>query len=408
METLELRLALSGLSLLYNGQTVNDGDTISLGAAGFDDFEFKLAADADANSEVLGKDCVHVTRFELPSQFNHRTTPIGCLPAGATQDIDLAIASLENIESDAYEFLVEYENGGEDEQIAFTAMLEVTEDSMRIPGDTNNDMEVNFADFLVMSGNFNQEVTDGYKSGDFDNSGSVDFSDFLQVSNNFGKSFAADSLSDLFDRINPEALDDALKARADLYVVDQDTRLVVDAVDGVLGNDISQFLDRDVPGRVPNLEALTARLLDPPIAGNVTFNADGSFDYVPAFEQIGSVEFTYIPADAFGETQPETVNITIVSEFTFNTAVKDRYFADQDAVLIVDANRGLLANDNDEADPLSAALFEQPQNGSVIINKDGSFVYTPAANFSGIDRFSYMAHDTLFTSQPATVEVIVI
>lgn len=51
---------------------------------------------------------------------------------------------------------------------------------------------------------------------------------------------------------------------------------------------------------------------------------------------------------------------------------------------------GLLANDSDlENDPFTAQLTSGPGNGSVAINPDGSFTYTPAQGFSGTDTFVY-------------------
>ena len=51
-------------------------------------------------------------------------------------------------------------------------------------GDANLDQQVEFGDFLVLSGNFSREV--GWASGDFDGSGRAEFADFLLLSANFG------------------------------------------------------------------------------------------------------------------------------------------------------------------------------------------------------------------------------
>src|SRR5262249_52852267 len=41
------------------------------------------------------------------------------------------------------------------------------------------------------------------------------------------------------------------------------------------------------------------------------------------------------------------------------------------------------------------------------LNSDGSFSYTPAANFNGSDSFTYRASDGTLTSQPATVTLTI-
>ena len=51
----------------------------------------------------------------------------------------------------------------------------------------------------------------------------------------------------------------------------------------------------------------------------------------------------------------------------------------------------MLANDTDvDGDPLTAALGHRPrQRHAVTPNADGSFTYTPGANFNGTDSFTY-------------------
>lgn len=62
-----------------------------------------------------------------------------------------------------------------------------------LAGDLDQDGTVAFADFLIMSNNFGQEV-DGYSQGDVDCNGSVAFADFLLLSDNFGQSSAAQAV----------------------------------------------------------------------------------------------------------------------------------------------------------------------------------------------------------------------
>lgn len=53
-------------------------------------------------------------------------------------------------------------------------------------GDLDGNGKVEFADFLVLSGNFGKEVAD-HTAGDIDCNGKVEFADFLTLSGNFGK-----------------------------------------------------------------------------------------------------------------------------------------------------------------------------------------------------------------------------
>jgi VCBS repeat-containing protein len=69
---------------------------------------------------------------------------------------------------------------------------------------------------------------------------------------------------------------------------------------------------------------------------------------------------------------------------------------------------GVLANDADaDGDPLATVLVSGPASGSLVFNTDGSFTYTPHADFNGTDSFTYLAQDGLFASAPATVTITV-
>jgi len=103
-------------------------------------------------------------------------------------------------------------------------------------------------------------------------------------------------------------------------------------------------------------------------------------------------------------TQVHTVT---VSENQPPAAVDDAYSVNEDTTLTVDTP-GVLANDNDaDSDPLTASKDSDPANGSVILNADGSFTYTPNAEYSGDDSFTYHASDGIADSGVATVLITV-
>jgi hypothetical protein len=66
----------------------------------------------------------------------------------------------------------------------------------------------------------------------------------------------------------------------------------------------------------------------------------------------------------------------------------------------------LVASDVDSA-LLTFGLVNQPANGTVVVNADGTFVYTPNANFSGADSFTFLANDGQANSNLATVALAV-
>jgi VCBS repeat-containing protein len=86
----------------------------------------------------------------------------------------------------------------------------------------------------------------------------------------------------------------------------------------------------------------------------------------------------------------------------------DAYNGTEDMVLNVAAAVGVLDGDTDaDSDPLTAVKDTNPSNGSVTLNANGSFSYTPNANFCGPDSFTYHANDGTADSNIATVSISV-
>jgi VCBS repeat-containing protein len=86
-------------------------------------------------------------------------------------------------------------------------------------------------------------------------------------------------------------------------------------------------------------------------------------------------------------------------------AVSDSYTTNEDTALNIVAP-GVLANDTDaDSDDLTAVLVSGPSNGTLVLNADGSFSYTPAANYNGPDSFTYTAYDGTLNSATTTVSI---
>jgi VCBS repeat-containing protein len=89
-------------------------------------------------------------------------------------------------------------------------------------------------------------------------------------------------------------------------------------------------------------------------------------------------------------------------------AEDDAYTTSKDTPLQVTAVLGVLANDVDpNGDPLTAVLDSGPSHGTLDLHADGSFTYTPAAGFAGLDTFTYHANDGEANSNVATVQITV-
>src|SRR5262249_58120311 len=130
---------------------------------------------------------------------------------------------------------------------------------------------------------------------------------------------------------------------------------------------------------------LTAILVAGPTHGTLTLNANGSFSYTPSANYNGPDSFSYKVSDGSLDSNVATVLLTVNPVNDFPTANNDSYVVAEDNVLTV-AALGVLANDSDvDGDTLTASLVSSPTHGSLAFNADGSFTYTPNANYNGTD-----------------------
>ncbi|NER28706.1 MAG: hypothetical protein F6J89_13990 [Symploca sp. SIO1C4] len=86
-------------------------------------------------------------------------------------------------------------------------------------------------------------------------------------------------------------------------------------------------------------------------------------------------------------------------------------FAQPDEATIEDSESitiAVLENDSDpDGDQLWFTLETEPENGSIIINGNGTVTYIPKTGFYGQDRFQYQLSDGQGGTDQATVTVIV-
>src|ERR1044072_8512269 len=145
------------------------------------------------------------------------------------------------------------------------------------------------------------------------------------------------------------------------------------------------------------------------VGGSVVVNTNGTFTFTPTANFNGNATFQYVANDGTVNSAPKTVTINFA-------AVNDAPIADADGpyaigedggTLTVNAAGAVLAGDVDvDTVGLTATLLSGPAHAtSFSLNTDGSFNYTPLANFGGMDSFVYRAFDGAAFSDPIVVTI---
>ncbi len=182
-------------------------------------------------------------------------------------------------------------------------------------------------------------------------------------------------------------------AVSDVYNVNEDDTLQVD-IPGVLINDTD-----------PENNSLTSHVKVNVTHGNLVFNSNGSFTYIPQANYNGVDQFSYCVNDGNSNSSDATVTINIQPQNDAPVAYPNSYSVLEDEILTINSP-GVLDNDIDiDYNSLTANLVSTTSNGILHLYPDGSFTYQPAHNFAGIDTFSYAASDGSLPSNTVTVTI---
>ena len=159
------------------------------------------------------------------------------------------------------------------------------------------------------------------------------------------------------------------------------------------------------PGGKPS----TAVLVSGVAHGTLTFNADGTFSYKPVANFNGADSFTYKATNGLEESNVATVTINVAAVKDAPVAKADTYNVTKNTTLTVAAALGVLANDTDiDGLGMTAVVTANVTKGTLAMNADGSFAYTPPNNFTGNVTFKYKAKsNAALLSNEVTVTLVV-
>jgi M6 family metalloprotease-like protein len=184
----------------------------------------------------------------------------------------------------------------------------------------------------------------------------------------------------------PNAVDDSA-------TTDEDTAVDV----AVLANDTD-----------PEGGELTVVSASQPAHGTTAVNPDGTVTYTPDPNFAGTDTFSYTVRDDGGLEDSAIVTVTVNEVNDQPVAADDAYETARDTTLEVTAP-GVLGNDTDvDGDDLTASgPTAGPFEGTVVVNGDGSFTYTPEPGYTGTDQFAYEVSDGRGGTGSATVVITV-
>ncbi|NRA62494.1 MAG: hypothetical protein HRU25_16650, partial [Psychrobium sp.] len=142
--------------------------------------------------------------------------------------------------------------------------------------------------------------------------------------------------------------------------------------------------------------------IDVSISGKITITLTGSASLADYQEAIGAVSFNN--SSQAPSTTPRTIDVQVydgranstIATTTITVTNTVDLFADHDLLTVTEdsANNAANVTDNDytlSGGSLSYALAtaNHVSNGNLIFNNDGTYLYTPNANYFGNDNFSY-------------------
>jgi VCBS repeat-containing protein len=201
---------------------------------------------------------------------------------------------------------------------------------------------------------------------------------------------SANSNSSATVTLTVTCVNDAPNANDDTAATDEDTAVNIT----VLSNDV------DIDG-----DGLTVTAVSTPNLGST--GTDGTtVTYTPENLVAGyTAVFTYTISDG-GLTDTATVTVTVSADNDAPTAVDDLY-----SVLEDSSNNTLMVmtndSDGDGDDTLSLLAVGTPDQGGTAVISGSDILYTPIADFTGTETFTYTIQDLGGLTDTATVTISV-
>ncbi|MGF1884272.1 Ig-like domain-containing protein, partial [Vibrio splendidus] len=137
-----------------------------------------------------------------------------------------------------------------------------------------------------------------------------------------------------------------------------------------------------------------------PSNGTVVVDKNGDWTYTPDENYNGNDSFTVVVSDGQGGTDTITVNIGVTPVNDLPVGEDVSVTTDEDTPV----SGSLTATDADN-DQLTFSKGTEPSNGSVVVDENGNWTYTPDENYNGSDSFTVVVDDGKGGTDTITVDV---
>uniref|UniRef100_UPI00056C11E0 DUF4347 domain-containing protein n=1 Tax=Anaerovorax odorimutans TaxID=109327 RepID=UPI00056C11E0 len=144
---------------------------------------------------------------------------------------------------------------------------------------------------------------------------------------------------------------------------------------------------------------------------NVTAGQDinaadlANITFVPTADFNGDTNFTWKASDGNSYSSAATMTLAIAAVNDAPTVSNHTFTTNEDTAINGDLTT--YAADADTGDHLTYVKVKDPSHGSVTVNTDGTFTYTPDTNYVGTDSFTWKVNDGTVYSEEATATITV-
>jgi Bacterial Ig domain len=129
---------------------------------------------------------------------------------------------------------------------------------------------------------------------------------------------------------------------------------------------------------------------------------NNSYTYTPTLNYFGADSFSFTVTEDSRTSSPATISLTVIAINDAPISNDSEFQLEEDTNITSELSVTDIDNDLNEIN-----VVMNPSNGSLVINDDNSFTYSPNTNFNGSDSLVFTASDQEYTTAEATISFTV-